>query len=206
MKHEVFFLTNVFPCISFINITQRNIEKHTRVDFNLAQLYFWQTADPGQIYIWGLFIIPLILLEIIPELVFLMTRCRFSWLNHWKTYEEQLHRKLIVKDIYIFFPQDKTQSHLSVSENAISPACTVQFCTIYTVEQSFGVIPSIYRFKRDNFLSENVIFETKTCIQNGQYFERSLDPSECDVRRVERLVPPSLPDVNAQDCWRQWEQ
>ena len=99
----------------------------------------------------------------------------------------------MVKDIYIFFPQGKTQS---VSVHAISPPCTAQFCTIYTVEQSLGVILSVYRFKRDNFLSENVIFESKTCIQNGQYF----DPCECDIRRVERLVPPSLPDVNAEDC------
>ena len=99
-------------------------------------------------------------------------------------------------DINIFFPQGKTQS---VSENAISPPCTVQFCTIYTVEQSLGVILSIYRFKRDNFLSENVIFESKTCIQDAQYFERSLDPCECDVRRVRRLVPPSLPNENAED-------
>ena len=38
-------------------------------------------------------------------------------------------------------------------------------------------------------------------VQNGQYFERSLDPCECDVRRVESpLVPPSLPDENAEDC------
>ena len=37
-------------------------------------------------------------------------------------------------------------------------------------------------------------------VQNGQYFERSLDPCESDVRRVERLVPPSLPDENAEDC------
>ena len=38
-------------------------------------------------------------------------------------------------------------------------------------------------------------------VQNGQYFERGLDPCECecDVRRVERLVPPSLPDENAED-------
>ena len=43
-------------------------------------------------------------------------------LHHWKTYEDQLHWKLIVKDIYIFFPQGKPQS---VSENAISPPCTV---------------------------------------------------------------------------------
>ena len=36
-------------------------------------------------------------------------------------------------------------------------------------------------------------------VQNGQYFERSLDPCEYDVRRVEGLVPPSLPDENAED-------
>ena len=70
----------------------------------------------------------------------------------------------------------------SVSENAIPSLCNVQF------------ILSIYRFKRDNFLSENIIFESKTCIQNGQYFERSLELTscECDVRRVERLGSPSL--------------
>ena len=68
------------------------------------------------------------------------------------------------------------------------------------VLRSYSV--SIYRFKRDNFLSENVIFESKTCIQNGQYFERRLDLTscECDDRRVERLVPPSLPNENAEDC------
>ena len=51
--------------------------------------------------------------------------------------KDQLHRKRIVKDIYIFFLQGKIQS---VSENAISPPCTVQFCITYTVEQSLGVI------------------------------------------------------------------
>ena len=62
------------------------------------------------------------------------------------------------------------------------------------------VILSIYRFKRDNFLSENVIFESKTCIQNGHYFERRLDLTiyKCNVRRVERLGP--LPDLDAEDC------
>ena len=69
------------------------------------------------------------------------------------------------------------------------------------VRRSYSV--SIYRFKRVNFLSENVIFESKTCMQNGQCFERrllDLTSSECDVRRVERLVPPSLPNENAEDC------
>ena len=100
--------------------------------------------------------------------------------------------------LFIFFPQGKTQS---VSENAISPPCTVQFPPfILPSSPLIGVILSIYRFKRDNFLSENVIFESNTCIQNGQYFERSLDPCERDVRRVERLVPPFLPDENTEDC------
>ena len=76
--------------------------------------------------------------------------------------------------------------------------------SIYTVEQSLEVIISIYHFKRDNhcFLYENDIFESNTCMQNGQYFERSLDLTSCeyDVRRVERLGPPSLPDENAEDC------
>ena len=60
------------------------------------------------------------------------------------------------------------------------------------VLRSYSV--SIYRFKRDNFPSENVVCESKTCIQNGQYFERRLDLTSCvcDVRQVERLVPPSL--------------
>ena len=51
---------------------------------------------------------------------FLMTRRR---LHHWKTYEYQLHWTLS-SGIFIFFPQGKTQS---VSENTISPPCTVQF-------------------------------------------------------------------------------
>ena len=34
---------------------------------------------------------------------------------------------------------------------------------------SSRVILSIYRFKRDNVLSENVIFESKTCIQNSHH-------------------------------------
>ena len=33
-------------------------------------------------------------------------------------------------------------------------------------------------------------------VQNGQYFERSLDPDD----REERLVPPSLRNENAEDC------
>ena len=100
--------------------------------------------------------------------------------------------------IFIFSSQGKTQS---VSENGISPPCTVQavqYCR--AVLRSYSV--SIYPFTRDNFLSENVTFESKRCIQNGQYFERRLDLTqcECDVRRVERLVPPFLPNENAEDC------
>ena len=49
-----------------------------------------------------------------------------------------------------------------------------ELSTIFTVEQSLEDILSIYRFKRDNFLSENVIFESKTCIQNGHYFEEGM--------------------------------
>ena len=49
------------------------------------------------------------------------------------------------------------------------------------------VILSIYRFKRDNFLSENVIFESKTFIQNAHHSKSLLD-----VRLVEKLghLPP----------------
>ena len=52
---------------------------------------------------------------------------------------------------------------------------------------SSRVILSIYRFKRDNFLSANVIFESKTCIQNAQHSKSLLD-----VRLVEKLghLPP----------------
>ena len=52
---------------------------------------------------------------------------------------------------------------------------------------SSSVILSIYRFKRDNFLSENVIFESKTCIQNAHHSVLDLD-----VRLVEKLghLPP----------------
>ena len=54
----------------------------------------------------------------------------------------------------IFGPR-QTQS---VSENAISSPCTVQFPPFIL---SSRVILSIYRFKRDNFLSENVLFEVR---------------------------------------------
>ena len=70
-----------------------------------------------------------------------------------------------------------------------------ELSTIFTAEYFLEVILSIYRFKRDNFLSENVIFESKTCIQNCHYFDISLDLTscECDVRRVELKAqsPPS---------------
>ena len=49
------------------------------------------------------------------------------------------------------------------------------------VLRSYSV--SIYRFKRDNFLSENVAFESKTCVQNGQYFERRLD-----IMKTQKIV------------------
>ena len=75
------------------------------------------------------------------------------------------------------------QTH-SVSENAISSSCTVQFQPFIL---SSRVIVSIYRLKRDNFLSENVIFESKTCIKNAQHSKSLLD-----VRLVEKLgdLPP----------------
>ena len=126
-------------------------------------------------------------------------------LHHWKTYEDQLHWNLLISSrIFIFSSQAKhnlsvkTQFHRLVLSKFYHLYCRA-------VLRSYSV--SIYRFKRDNFLSENVIFESKTCIQNGQYFERRLDLTscECDDRRVERLVPPSLPNENAEDCWRQWD-
>ena len=43
----------------------------------------------------------------------------------------------------------------------------------HTVEYILEVILSIYRFKIEHFLSENVIFECKTCIQSGHHI-RSL--------------------------------
>ena len=53
--------------------------------------------------------------------------------------------------------------------------------TIFTVEYFSEVVLSIYRFKRDNFLSENIIFESKTCTQNGHYFERALTLHHANV-------------------------
>ena len=97
------------------------------------EISFWPGAD---IYLRAIFISYHITREHTRN-CFLMTWPDYNSLHHWKTYEDQLHWKLIVKDIYIFFLQGKTQS---VSENAISPPCTAQFCTIYTVEQSLGVI------------------------------------------------------------------
>ena len=56
------------------------------------------------------------------------------------------------------------------SENALN--CPISI--IYTAEYFLEVILSICCFNlRDNFLSENIIFECKTCTQNGHHFERS---------------------------------
>ena len=57
--------------------------------------------------------------------------------------------------LYVFFLQGKTQS---VCENAISPPCTVQFCTIYTVEQSLGVFYFLFT------ASKGIIFFLKTSL------------------------------------------
>ena len=62
--------------------------------------------------------------------------------------------------------------------------------TIFTFKYFLEIILSIYGFKRDNFVSENIIFESKTCLHNGHYFERPLaflTSCECYIRRVERL-------------------
>ena len=76
------------------------------------------------------------------------------------------------------------QTH-SVSENAISSSCAVQFRRSFILPSR--VIVKIYRFKRDNFLSENVIFESKTFLPNAQH-----SISLLDVRLVEKLghLPP----------------
>ena len=57
----------------------------------------------------------------------------------------------------------------------------------------------IYRFKRDNFLFEDV-FESKTCQYKMASILKEALTQANDVRRVERLVPPSLRNENAEDC------
>ena len=67
-----------------------------------------------------------------------MTRRR---LHHWKTYEDQLHWNLIVKDIYILFSRQNTICQWKRNFSAV-------YCpssTIYTVEQSLGVIAGFHR-------------------------------------------------------------
>ena len=49
-----------------------------------------------------------------------------------------------------------------------------------------------YRFKRDNFLFEDV-FESKTCqYKMASILKEASQTHANDVRRVERLLPPSL--------------
>ena len=62
------------------------------------------------------------------------------------------------------------------------------------------VILSIYCFKRDNFLSENVILNVKqSCIQSGHHLSSDHGYNVSDIRRVERLGPLP-PDIQAEDC------
>ena len=46
--------------------------------------------------------------------------------------------------------------------------------TTFTFKYFLEIIISIYGFKRHNFVSENIIFESKTCLHNGHYFERTV--------------------------------
>ena len=86
----------------------------------IPEISFRPGHDPGQIHIWGLFIFPITLLEIIPEIV-------FWWLDADYIIEKRTrinYTETVSSRIFILFPQGKTQS---ASENAISPPCTVQF-------------------------------------------------------------------------------
>ena len=57
----------------------------------------------------------------------------------------------------------------------------------------------IYRFKRDNYLFEDV-FESKTCQYKMASILKEALTHANDIRRVERLVSLSLANENAEDC------
>ena len=65
---------------------------------------------------------------------------------------------------------------LSGSCNFFAVNCAEELSnsTIFTLKYFLEIIVSIYRFKRHNFVSEYIIFESKTCLHNGHYFERTL--------------------------------
>ena len=99
----------------------------------------------------------------------------------------------------IFGPQ-QTQS---VSENAISSPCTVQFSPFIL---SSRVILSIYCFKRDNFLSENVIFESKTRLaykSSSKSAKRCLVPClEARSSELERARARASESSTCFPCWK----
>ena len=62
--------------------------------------------------------------------------------------------------------------------------------TTFTFKYFLEIIISIYGFKKHNFVSENIIFESKTCLHNGIILKEPLaffTSCECYIRRVERL-------------------
>ena len=121
MKHEVFFLTNVFPCISFINInrgTLKNIRES--ISTSLSSIFGKQQTrgryiSEGYLYFFSYY--------------------SRSYQNLFSDYLVQITSlknirgsitlKPLSSRLFIFSPQGKTQVQ-SVSENAISPPCTVQ--------------------------------------------------------------------------------
>ena len=120
MKHEVFFLTNVFPCISFININRGTWKNITESISTSLSSIFGKQQTRGRYISEG-------------HLYFLSYYSR-SYQNLFSDDLVQitslknirgsiaLFKTFIVKNIYILFSR-QTQS---VSENAISPPCTVQ--------------------------------------------------------------------------------
>ena len=83
------------------------------------------------------------------------------------------------------------------------PNCPIS--TIYTVEYFLEVILSSYRFKRDNFLSENVILILKCVYKMATIVKQA--QIMAIWRQTGRLrLGPLPPNIHAEDCWTQWEQ
>ena len=62
---------------------------------------------------------------------------------------------------------------------------------IFTFKYFLEIILSIYRFKRHNFVSENIIFESKTIVYTMAIILKEplafFTSCKCYIRRVERL-------------------
>ena len=147
------------------------------------------TSDSRAIqdYLYFLLIYCVTLLEIIPEIAF-GKRQEPQQIHIWAISFLMAKHNLSMKTQFL-------SRELSNFHNL--------YYTVPLISYSFY----IYRFKRDNSLSENVIFESKTCMQHSHHSKSllflDLRSWLCDVRLLERLGPLP-PDIHVEDnCCRQ---